>query len=57
MGCPGVMTIVELKNTSSLVFAAGAKPEGVTLCACAIATSAAATNDEEKYMMFERREA
>jgi hypothetical protein len=51
MGWPGVMTIVELKKTSSLVFAAGAKPEGVTLCACAKATNAAATSDEEKYMV------
>jgi hypothetical protein len=51
MSCPGVMTIVELKKTSSLAFAAGAKPEGTTFCACAKATNAAATNEEEKYIL------
>ena len=48
---PGVMTIVELKNTSSLLLAEGVKPAGVTLCACAKPARAATINDEAVYML------
>lgn len=48
--CPGVMTIVVLKKTSSLLLADGVKPEGVTLCACARLAIAAIRRDDAKSM-------
>lgn len=43
---PGVMTMVELKKTPSLLLADGVKPEGVTFCACI--TPARVTKNKEK---------
>lgn len=49
---PGVITIVVLKNKSSLLLADGENPEGVTLCACARLAMAAMSIDEAKSIVF-----
>lgn len=53
---PGVITIVVLKKTSSLLLADGVKPEGVTLCARARLAKAAMSMEDVKCMsMLARR--
>lgn len=49
---PGVMTMVVLKKTSSLLLADGVKPEGVTLCDCARLAIAAMSIVEVKSMLI-----
>jgi hypothetical protein len=46
---PPVLTMVELKITSSLVFTCGVKLGGV--CACAMLAKAATSTGVERYMM------
>src|SRR5690242_8641844 len=48
---PGVLTIVELKKTSSWLLAEGVKPDGVTLCAWARPARLATNNDVARYIM------
>lgn len=48
--CPGVLTIVELNTTSSLVLTCGVKFPGV--CACAKPAKATRRSDEKKYMAY-----